>query len=136
MTLIAKDQAGNATTVHVPVVVENVAPTANFVASAGSINEGGSVDFSFSDGSDASAVDMAAGLTYSFDFDGDGVFDVTGSSPSASHTFAQDGVYVVTRAGHGQGRRAHRLHGDRQRGERRPGDHELRPATRRTAAAP
>jgi PKD repeat protein len=96
VTLVAMDQAGNQTLVHVPVVVENVAPTASFVASAGEISEGGSVSFSFSNSSDASAVDMAAGLTYSYDFDGDGVFEVTGSSPSASHTFARHGVHVVT----------------------------------------
>jgi hypothetical protein len=95
VTLIAMDQAGNGTTVHVPIVVENVGPTATFGASAGSLNEGGSVTFSFSNGSDASAVDMAAGLTYSFDFNGDGVYEVTGSAPSVAHTFAQDGVYTV-----------------------------------------
>jgi PKD repeat protein len=54
------------------------------------------VSFSFSGGSDASAADMAAGLTYSFDFDGDGVFEVSGSSPSATRTFARHGVYTVT----------------------------------------
>jgi PKD repeat protein len=96
VTLIAMDQAGNQTVVHVPVVVGNAAPTANFVASSGSVNEGGSVNFSFTNAADASAVDMAAGLTYSYDFDGDGVFEVTGASASVSHTFAQHGVYVVT----------------------------------------
>jgi hypothetical protein len=96
VTMIAKDQWGNATTAQVPVVVENLAPTATFGASTGSIKEGQSVNFSFSGGADASAADMAAGLTYSFDFNGDGVFDVTGASPSVSHTFARDGVYVVT----------------------------------------
>src|SRR5437868_14260859 len=46
---------------------------------------------------DPSPADLAH-LTYSFDFDGDGVFETSGASPSAAHVFAQDGTFVVHRS--------------------------------------
>ena len=45
--------------------------------------------------SDPSGADTAAGFTYSYDFDNDGVYEVTSSSPTASHTFGDNGVYWV-----------------------------------------
>src|SRR5690606_186238 len=35
-------------------------------------------------------------LTYEFDFDGDGVFEVSNDSGSAQHTYPDDGTYPVT----------------------------------------
>jgi hypothetical protein len=78
----------------VPIHVQNVAPTASF-ASAGPIDEGGAASVSFAGAFDPSPADTAAGFTYSFDFDGDGVFEVSGTSPTASHVFPQDGSFVV-----------------------------------------
>lgn len=90
----ARDQAGNATMFDVEVHVRNVAPTAVFSAD-GPIDEGSAATVSFSAATDPSAADAAAGLAYAFDFDGDGVFEVAGTSPVVSHVFAQDGTYIV-----------------------------------------
>jgi hypothetical protein len=92
--VVVRDQAGNATTLDVPVNVQNVAPTAVFAA-GDPVDEGTAATVSFTGASDPSAADTAAGFTYAYDFDGDGVFEVTGTSPVATHVFAQDGTYVV-----------------------------------------
>jgi hypothetical protein len=44
---------------------------------------------------DASPADLAAGLLYSFDMDGDGVYETTGGSASVSRSYNQDGLYTV-----------------------------------------
>jgi hypothetical protein len=61
----------------------------------GPINEGGAVTVRLEGAADASSVDTAAGFTYSFDLDNDGVYEVTGTSPSVSKAYAQDGTYTV-----------------------------------------
>jgi uncharacterized delta-60 repeat protein len=75
------------------VTVNNLAPTATFAAS-GTFAEGAPVTFTLSDVTDAAA-DAAAGFTYSFDLDGDGVFETVGTSATATKTFADNGVYVA-----------------------------------------
>ena len=39
--------------------------------------------------------DLSAGLTYSFDFDNDGVFETIGSNSSATRTFAAAGTFTI-----------------------------------------
>lgn len=87
------DPSGNFTIVDVPVTVENVAPTATVMAA--NAVEGSNVVVRLDGVSDPSAADLAAGMTYGFDLDNDGVYEVVGSSPSASRLFKQDGTYTV-----------------------------------------
>jgi len=96
VSAIARDGFGNQTVVPVTVTVTNVAPVAAFVANGSSAKPGAPVTFAFSGQSDPSAADVAAGFTYAFDFDGDGAFEVSGSSPSASHAFTTVGPHTVT----------------------------------------
>src|SRR4029078_13335425 len=74
--------SGVPATAQTGVTVGNVAPTAT-LANNGPADEGGSATVPFAGARDPSAADTAAGLTYSFDFDNDGVFDVTGPAPTA-----------------------------------------------------
>jgi hypothetical protein len=76
------------------VEVYNVAPAARLVVS-GTAVEGASMTFRLEGGSDASAVDLGAGLTYSFDLDGDGVYETSGSAASARRSFPNEGSYTV-----------------------------------------
>ena len=75
----------------------NVAPTATF-ANDGPVAEGSTATVTFSGQSDPSADDLA-NLTYSYDFDNDGIFEVIGS-PSDSETvparFLANGPATVT----------------------------------------
>jgi hypothetical protein len=90
------DQWGNETVVSFPITVTNAAPTADGVSGADSLDEGGTLTLSLGGATDASPADLAAGLLYSFDFDGDGVFDVVDSPlNAASHTYADSGTYHV-----------------------------------------
>ena len=94
VTLRVTDQAGNATTVDVPVTVVNVAPTSS-LAGPEACDEGQAVAFAFGDVADPSGPDRDAGFTYSFDFDGDGVFEVSNGAGSALHVFDDNGDYTV-----------------------------------------
>ena len=76
------DDSGVPATAQTGVAVGNVAPTAT-LTNNGPADEGASATVAFVGTLDPSAADTAAGLTYSFDFDNDGVFDVTGPSPTA-----------------------------------------------------
>ncbi|MEZ4639550.1 MAG: putative Ig domain-containing protein, partial [Caldilineaceae bacterium] len=60
----------------VAVTVRNVAPTASLVNS-GAVNRGGTAVVSFNGQLDPSGADTAAGLRYSYDFDNDGVFEIS-----------------------------------------------------------
>lgn len=74
--------------------VSNVAPTTTF-SNSGPVLAASPVTVSFTNPFDPSSADTAAGFTYSYDFDNDGVFDVVSSSPSQAHTFAEAGTYTV-----------------------------------------
>ena len=56
--------------------VINANPTADFAASAPFVNEGDPVQVGFNNSLDLSSNDNAAGFTYSYDFDGDTLFDI------------------------------------------------------------
>ena len=82
------------------IYVANVAPTATFSPSAGSVIVDGSLDFSFSSQADVSAPDEGAGFTYSYDFDNDGQFDGPGefdgvTDATKPFTFTSAGTYSV-----------------------------------------
>ncbi|MBN2476016.1 MAG: hypothetical protein JXB62_15500 [Pirellulales bacterium] len=66
------------------ITVANVAPTAT-LSNDGPVDEGGAAVVSVADQADASAADVAAGFTYNYDFDNDGVFEITGSSSPAAN---------------------------------------------------
>jgi len=70
VTVQATDPSGLSSTDTATVTVRNVPPTATFHAS-GSVTAGGTAELSFTDASDPSAADTAAGFTYAFDC-GDG----------------------------------------------------------------
>jgi hypothetical protein len=71
------------------------APTAVFAPiGTGFITSGSPITFRFTNPTDAPA-DKAAGFTYGFDFDNDGVYEVVGSQPQASTVFPARGIYTV-----------------------------------------
>ncbi|MCB0114458.1 MAG: DUF11 domain-containing protein, partial [Caldilineaceae bacterium] len=68
----------------VSVSVQNVAPTA-ILGNDGPVDNSGAVTATFSGQTDASVTDLTAGFRYSFDFDNDGIFEMTDViSPSVS----------------------------------------------------
>jgi hypothetical protein len=86
-----------ATTRTLMVIAANVPPTAT-LGNTGPIAEGDSVTVSFSDPSDPSSADTAAGFHYSFALaPGDlaGSYATAGTASSASFTFADNGSYTV-----------------------------------------
>jgi len=92
---LVSDDSGNGSYVDVSVNVNNVAPTVSAFVDDNPVAEGSAVNVSFNGATDPSLVDLSAGLTYSFDFDGDGLYEVSGASPTASHTFGDNGTYLV-----------------------------------------
>ncbi|MDQ6717586.1 MAG: lamin tail domain-containing protein [Gemmatimonadota bacterium] len=87
-----KDKDGASTIYNSAVVVNNVAPTADFTNN-GPVNEGSSYTLTLANGTDVSSVDVAAGLQYRFDC-GTG-FGSWGSSPSASCPAPNHGTFNV-----------------------------------------
>jgi hypothetical protein len=87
---------GSVTVCSLNVTVQNVAPAAAVSAPATGLR-GQPLTFTLS-ANDVSAADQAAGFTYSVDWNGDGHTDQTQYGPGSltlSHTFAQEGTYVV-----------------------------------------
>ena len=62
-------------------LVANAAPTATLATTPGTVAEGGAATVSFTNASDASPIDAAV-LTYSYDFNDDGTFEITNSTLS------------------------------------------------------
>jgi Beta-propeller repeat len=75
------------------ILIQNLAPRATFAA-VGVPTVGNPVVFRFTNPQDARP-DVVAGFTYGFDFNNDGVFEVAGKSPQATHIFPARGSYVV-----------------------------------------
>jgi Ca2+-binding RTX toxin-like protein len=81
-----KDKDGGEVVYSVPIVYDNIAPAGTVVGPGGSgaVSEGDVVSIGLSGVVD-SPVDLAAGLRYSFDFTGDGTWDVVDvSTPTAT----------------------------------------------------
>ena len=72
----------------------NLPPVAT-LTSTGIQSVGNPINFQFRNATDATPGDRTAGYTYSFDFENDGVFDQTGTSPTASRVFQVKGTYLV-----------------------------------------
>ncbi len=91
------DKDGGSSDYTTVVQVNNVAPTAT-LGNNGPINEGSSVQASFSGASDPSSVDTAAGFHYSFALTSAGLagsYAAAGTSASASFSFTDNGSYTV-----------------------------------------
>lgn len=87
-----KDDDGGFTEYTTEVVVNNVAPTADF-GNDGPKDEGSAVTLSFSNVYDPGTEDT---LFYSFDWDNDGVYDIEDQvDSSAAYTWYEDGSYTV-----------------------------------------
>src|SRR5262249_7331850 len=72
----------------------NVAPTATLISNSPQPSNS-PVTVTFTNLVDAAA-DIAAGLKFSFDWNNDGIFEITDQAlPSASHNFTPDGHYKV-----------------------------------------
>ncbi|MCI0437791.1 MAG: PKD domain-containing protein, partial [Chloroflexi bacterium] len=78
IALRVTDSDGAADTATAEITVNNVAPTAVFENTSGAITEGEAATLTFSGQSDPGAADSAAGFLYSYDCDGDGVFEAEG----------------------------------------------------------
>ncbi|MBO0699005.1 MAG: hypothetical protein J2P46_11470, partial [Zavarzinella sp.] len=74
------------------IAVTNVAPTATLQISPARV--GVPVTVQFVNPQDTPA-DKAAGFTYAFDLDNDGVFETQGSSPATTATFGRFGTYTI-----------------------------------------
>jgi RHS repeat-associated protein len=98
VTVVVTDDDGDSDVHNVAVQVSNVAPIATF-ASAGAVEEGSTGSVSFSGPFDPSPVDTNAGFLYSYDFDNDGAFEVSGSMLSTAvvpAAFLADGPAIRT----------------------------------------
>ena len=73
-------------------VINNVAPTISEVTNDGPVNAGSPVTVTVSASDPAGVSDP---LTYLFDFDNDGTFEVSTTSGSAEHTFTSGGIFAV-----------------------------------------
>ena len=76
------------------IIINEVAPRATF-GPISALTSGTPVTFKFSALIDAPS-DVTAGFTYSFDFDNDGVFEVSGPSKQAATVFPVRGTYGVS----------------------------------------
>ncbi|MDQ6750703.1 MAG: PKD domain-containing protein [Actinomycetota bacterium] len=75
-----------------PIVASNQPPVARISLSASSIPVGGAITLNGSASSDA---DSGGALTYAWDFDGDGGFEMAGAPAVLSHSFPNPGVYNI-----------------------------------------
>jgi hypothetical protein len=83
VTLVVTDDDGGTTTATAELTVGNAAPTAVFSGDA-AVDEGSTATVAFSGQADASAIDLAAGFAYSYDFDNDGTFEITDSASASA----------------------------------------------------
>jgi PKD repeat protein len=90
IALTVTDSAGHTATAGQGLVVDNVPPTASLSAPSSGLT-GQALSFTAS-ATDPSAVDTAAGFTYTWSF-GDGT---TASGAAASHAYTSAGTYTVT----------------------------------------
>src|SRR5207249_2350645 len=86
-----RDSNGGAAVGSVRVAVGNVAPYVTALSTAGRADEGSPLTFTLRAADPAGINDP---LTYQFDFDNDGVYEVRSATGVVTHTFADDGTYV------------------------------------------
>jgi hypothetical protein len=87
-----RDNDGETATADAVLSIGNVAPTITDVTNSGPVDGGAPVTVTIAATDPAGANDP---LTYEWDFDNDGTYEVSDSSPSAQHTFADNGEYLV-----------------------------------------
>ncbi len=79
------------------IAVVNVAPTADFVNTSGIINEGSAATVAFSNQLDPSVADVTFGLTYAYDCDSDGTYELLDSAQASyACQYDDNGSYLVT----------------------------------------
>ena len=91
------DKDGGFTDYFTTITINNAQPTADF-SNSGPVHEGGTATVQFTNVSDPSSVDQSAGFLFSYDFNGDGAFDIsnTGStSVSVPSQLLDDGPGAV-----------------------------------------
>jgi uncharacterized delta-60 repeat protein len=91
------DSEDQATEISLPMVVENTPPAGSFTNS-GPVVEGGSVTATFSDVTDPSLADTAAGFHYSFATTPDGLasdYASASDAGNASFSFTEEGTYTI-----------------------------------------
>ena len=92
LTVTVTDAAGGSGTATASVSIENVAPDATLTGGSG--DEGAPIAVSFSDQSDPSSADTAAGFTYRYACDGTTLGPETPDA-TATCTFDDDGTHTV-----------------------------------------
>jgi len=91
VALTVTDNDGATDTATKEVEVSNVGPEASFTYTPSEPSTEDNITFNASDSSDPDgSIDE-----YKWDFDGDGTFDKTTSSPTTSHSYSQGGAYTV-----------------------------------------
>jgi hypothetical protein len=83
IAIMVSDGSGQYAVATTTVTITNAPPTAKFAA-AGSVKLGSAGAVSFSAQTDPSPADVAAGFKYSYDFNNDGVFEITDSSSASA----------------------------------------------------
>ncbi len=92
---VTDDDGGSAQASAVAVSVQNVAPSATALINDGPKMTTQAVTISFVNPTDA-GTDLAAGLTYDYDFNNDGTWDLLGStSSSAQHIYGINGFFTA-----------------------------------------
>jgi ELWxxDGT repeat protein/autotransporter-associated beta strand protein len=99
VSLLVTDSAGLTSTATATINILNAPPTATF-SNNSPVYARNPFTVSFTNATDPSAADQAAGFTYSYDFDNNGDFTGPGeaaniASPTRSFTFNTAGVYTV-----------------------------------------
>ena len=79
-------------TLPAPIVASNQPPTAQLALSASTIPAGGTITL---DGSASSDADSGGALTYAWDLDGDGGFEMAAAPGVIAHSFPNPGVYNI-----------------------------------------
>ncbi len=91
------DNGGLSDTGSSAVTVVNVAPTADFANTSGNINEGSAATVAFSNQFDPSVADVTFGLTYAYDCNSDGTFELVDSAQAFyACQYDDNGSYLVT----------------------------------------
>ncbi|QEL19474.1 M36 family metallopeptidase [Limnoglobus roseus] len=91
--VLVTDKDGGTLTLSTPIVVAGVGPSGT--VTGGTVLEGEAGNVSISGVSDPSSADTMAGFTYSYDFDNDGTFDLSGTTAAVivPATFLSDGPF-------------------------------------------
>ncbi len=96
VTISVSDGRGGTTQKTFALTVANVAPTATFSNTSGTIVAGSSAILSFTGVSDPSSADMSAVFAYRFDCTSDGIIDFNAPVPSQACSYPTAGNFTAT----------------------------------------